>query len=274
MANLVLKKNNLIYKDSNLAFKQKPLWSPAYISTEGWWDASDTTTCNCSGVGTFISQLDDKSGNDQHLTQPTEWARPQTTVDTQNGLHWLYYTGGNALATYGNNFAVPADGNFSVFQVGEIFLPLDNEADGMFSMLNASGRDWQFVGGVDKNNWNGRLVVTELGGSNMNFATPMGIGASIYNIVFDYDSSAITGYVDGNIRPGTTYTLKVTTPQTFIVMSNRVGNAPAGHVGETIIVNDVTEVTRQKIEGYLAWKWDLVHALPVDHPYKDAPPYV
>ena len=34
----------------------------------------------------------------------------------------------------------------------------------------------------------------------------------------------------------------------------------------------ITEEDRQKIEGYLAWKWGLETALPADHPYKNAAP--
>jgi len=30
--------------------------------------------------------------------------------------------------------------------------------------------------------------------------------------------------------------------------------------------------TRQKIDGYQAWKWGLVDRLPADHPYKNKPP--
>jgi len=247
----------------------KVAWSPADIDTEGWWDAGDPATI--TEAGGKVSQLDDKSGNDQHLTQPFGTFQPNTGTYELNGLNMFWYDG-DALATYGNDFVVPADGNFSVFQVSEVFLDLSNVADGMFSMLNAGGLDWQFGGGVNVTSFNGRLVVNELGGTTMNFATPMGIGGAIYNIVFDYTSGTIDGYLSGVIRPGTTYTSKVTTPQTFIVNSNRAGNALRGHTGETIIINDVSEETRQKIEGYLAWKWNFVSQLPSDHPYKTERP--
>jgi hypothetical protein len=46
-------------------------------------------------------------------------------------------------------------------------------------------------------------------------------------------------------------------------------------MGEMIWVpSDVTQATRQIIEGYLAWKWGLVANLPALHPYKSAPPTV
>jgi hypothetical protein len=56
-------------------------------------------------------------------------------------------------------------------------------------------------------------------------------------------------------------------------MSNRVGNALAGHYGETVITDDVSDSKRQKIEGYMAWKWGIESQLPIGHPYKASPPY-
>jgi hypothetical protein len=261
-----------VIEDDFSSSSDPQLWTPAEISTEGWWDASDVSTITESA--SRVSQLDDKSGNDQHLTQGIGSSQPHLTIETINNLNILYCDGGNWMETGDSAFAVPSNGNFSVFQVSEIFLDLDNVADGMFSMRNDSGRDWQFVGGVNKLNWNGRIIVNELGGVNTNFSPPMGIGGSIYNVVFDYDSSAITGYLTGSIRTGTTYTLQVTTPQNFKVFSNRGGNAPAGHLGETIIINDVSEATRQKVEGYLAWKWGFDDKLPIGHPYRNSAPTI
>lgn len=46
-----------------------------------------------------------------------------------------------------------------------------------------------------------------------------------------------------------------------------------GDMAEIIVKhNDVTSVTRELIEGYLAWKWGLEALLPISHPYKLAPP--
>ncbi|MCK5021192.1 MAG: hypothetical protein KAS32_29550, partial [Candidatus Peribacteraceae bacterium] len=222
------------------------LWTPANTIMEGWWDASDLSTITVDTGG--VSQLNDKSGNDQHLTQPLESARPATGTHTLNDLNMFFFNGSEALATYGDDFVVPTSGNFIVYQIAESFLPLDNVADGMFSMLNAAGRDWQYVGGVNVNDWNGRAVVSELGGVNTNFSPPAGVGPALYSLEFNFDASTITGYVSGSDVGGTTYTLTVTSPQTFITMSNRVGNALAGHFGEVFIDEDVTEAQRQRNE--------------------------
>lgn len=50
------------------------------------------------------------------------------------------------------------------------------------------------------------------------------------------------------------------------------GAHPAGGVGEVILLEDCTEVTRQNIEGYLAHKWGRTGGLPSDHPHKATPP--
>ena len=40
-------------------------------------------------------------------------------------------------------------------------------------------------------------------------------------------------------------------------------------LGEMIILDGVpSDDDRQRIEGYLAWKWDLTGSLPDDHPYR------
>ena len=44
-------------------------------------------------------------------------------------------------------------------------------------------------------------------------------------------------------------------------------------LGEMIILDGVpSDDDRQRIEGYLAWKWDLTGSLPDDHPYHDVQP--
>jgi len=51
------------------------------------------------------------------------------------------------------------------------------------------------------------------------------------------------------------------------------GGAFKGFIGELITFPSVLNTTdRQKIEGYLAWKWGLQGSLPAGHPYKASPP--
>jgi hypothetical protein len=46
-----------------------------------------------------------------------------------------------------------------------------------------------------------------------------------------------------------------------------------GSIAEAIILpTALAAPERQRIEGYLAWKWGLQGNLPADHPWKAAPP--
>jgi hypothetical protein len=51
------------------------------------------------------------------------------------------------------------------------------------------------------------------------------------------------------------------------------GGAFKGYIGELVTYPSVLSTTdRQKVEGYLAWKWGLQGSLPAGHPYKLSPP--
>lgn len=48
-----------------------------------------------------------------------------------------------------------------------------------------------------------------------------------------------------------------------------------GLVGEIVIVTEALSTSdRQKLEGYLAWKWGTAPTLPAAHPYRSTPPTV
>ena len=51
------------------------------------------------------------------------------------------------------------------------------------------------------------------------------------------------------------------------------GNNMVGNIAEVIVFNSqLATAARQKVEGYLAWRWDLKNLLPSGHPHKNAAP--
>lgn len=67
-------------------------FSPIDISgLSAWYDAADTATITQSGGS--VSQWDDKSGNDNHVTQSTVSARPSTGVNIINSNNVLTFDG-------------------------------------------------------------------------------------------------------------------------------------------------------------------------------------
>ena len=87
-------------RGSHATLQQVPLlgsakgWFPTDIAgLVGWWDFSDATTLftdagstPVSSDGDLIYQANDKSGEDNHLTQSTEADRPAYKVSIKNGL--------------------------------------------------------------------------------------------------------------------------------------------------------------------------------------------
>jgi hypothetical protein len=82
-------------------------------------------------------------------------------------------------------------------------------------------------------------------------------GAVLSNQTLSYTPGDATGFLIGRRTAG---------GQEFL----------SGNICEIIGLSNNTlgTVDRQKIEGYLAWKWGLQGSLPADHPYKAAKPQV
>jgi hypothetical protein len=235
-----------------------------------WYDAADATTITQSG-GT-ISQWDDKSGNGYDATQVVSAEQP-STGSTLNGLDTIYFDG------TGKNFDIPnvtLTSDFSIYIVAQ-----------------KTGREDQY---------NGALVISD--GASTNFANwALLWGTSANNKITYYDSGDrfstteinqnqyyissalrdtgatqidywLNGTDDGQnvaLAPngaGTTFS------DSFIGVDQYGANF-AGNIAEIIVIASYQSTTnRQKIEGYLAWKWGLEGDLPVGHPYKNSAPCV
>ena len=64
-----------------------------------------------------------------------------------------------------------------------------------------------------------------------------------------------------------------TTAGIMVGKMQETGTEFDGLIAEVVILDGaVNEDTRQKMVGYLAWKWGMEARLPADHPYKSAPP--
>ena len=79
--------------------------------------------------------------------------------------------------------------------------------------------------------------------------------------------------LNGDSMTSVSYTLPGT--GTFTVGAGYADNRAKllGSINEVLVYNTALETTpRQKIEGYLAWRWGLQSSLPPGHPYKTAAP--
>jgi hypothetical protein len=245
------------------------LWTPTFISTTLWLDAQDLSTITLNG--TTVSQWDDKSGNGQHATQTLLTKQP--TVQTINEHSAIYFDG------IDDSMIIPSQpfifGSISIFAIWDIYntgfvYGTDNtEAESRIYISKlecVTGRlDGQQADYIRFNEYNDTTRISVQESTNLN---------SLYNSYL-YRNGILQGsrlnrvirVIDiSNMRLGCRASLG-----TESVFSN-------SNIGEIIIINNngsqLSSDTRQKVEGYLAHKWNLTINLPINNPYKNIPPYV
>jgi hypothetical protein len=268
----------------NTPFKSKVqssvLWTPSLITTALWLDASDTDTITESGGA--VSQWDDKGSSGLNdATQAVGANQPLTNVLTQNGLNvFKNPLGSNRFMEVPN--CMPASGNISMFLVGYPKVNT-NAASSILSLGDLGGGTTPYTFQVQANstsNFDGSVVASASPSfSTFSFAPTPNNGPSIYEIIFNFDTNKVMLFVDGNSRGSSnTYTAKLSTnpAQTFKIWSNRSGvlSPQDAWFGEFIFCESCDLTIRQKLEGYLAWKWGTSSLLPSNHPFKNSPPRV
>lgn len=210
-------------------------------------------------VGTWL----DRSGNDRHATADGSPGMTYFRNAGPNGKSFLrsYVAGPTAP-----HFDIPVDlsGDHMVFILGDVDPAVGSQ--GVFSTDEAAGA----------NRYSIQRAFEEVLAAGTAGPTLSGLGASvgwtIFGLVCDGTAGTKTAYKNGTQVGQNAYTA-VDGP-TIAHLWRCVGEAPSGRVGEYVIVTGTSSVTRQLVEGYLAWKWGFAGNLPNDHPYKSEPPRI
>lgn len=259
----------------------RQLWTPAQLSTALWLDAADTSTITLNG--STVSQWNDKSGNGRNVTQATATSQPTYNTTAINGKAALSFDGGDSLqnltpgallrnvsggtlatvASYTNNAAGRCAIGISTATAGQNRATL---------AANIAGNTGYLVGGrrLDADSF-------ALAGS----ATFTAGATVIQTGVIDYANSDAFSYINGSLdASNTSFQTNGNSSDTdpgalYIGISGTATNFMLGLIGEVIVTNTaLSSDDRERIEGYLAWKWTLEGNLPVGHTYKNTPPTV
>lgn len=231
-------------------------WTPSDITTALWLDASDASTITEDvGVETWA----DKSGNSRDVTQTTDADQPNYNSTTKavefDGVSEYMSGSFGATLSQPTTIIVLFKRNAAVIDAY------------IYDGIASPSRNALF--GAPQ--WDAYAGVELLGGT---------INTNLNIIATTYNNTSSEIVLNGtSIATGNTGTHSLT----GIALGVRYSLDTAylnGIINEIIIVNSAVDTaTRQKIEGYLAWKWDgingntaLVTALPSDHPYKSAAP--
>ena len=217
-------------------------WTPADLGAALalWLDANDAATISLNGSN--VSQWNDKSGNGNHVSQDTASSQPLYTASGLNGKSVVTFSGAQLLNSISNT------------TLGETIAAVSQRSDSLqpvFELIPASGSRGYLgnVSGFQTHNEyraNGGTTITSI------FPT------TLLNV------PALSVGTDRRLTIAIKYAIGHGTP----------GYAPlTGFISEIVSTTTILSTDdRQKLEGYLAWKWGLEANLPVGHPYKNAAP--
>jgi hypothetical protein len=278
-------------------------WTPAYLpSTTNalWLDAADATTIQLRS-GLYVTNWMDKSGNNRTLAQTVASNQPAYTPGGLNGLSVLSFTNSYLTSTNpGSTWTFLHDGTkVSMFSIVKVWTNSANTnvgAYGLWGTVQSSSQTGSYVYVDDRRSERGntnQIVHVVFGGSGgfgqnsvLNQSNNTWV-TSQYRLLSLYsDPSASIASNRSIIRAnGTTvsqvniYTNAPKTGNPFDTLNiGSLGGGARPLVGAfaeiVFLKGTISADDRQKMEGYLAWKWGLHGQLPAGHPYKDAAPTV
>jgi len=250
-------------------------WTPSQLpSTAFWFDATDLGTITLNG--STVSQWNDKSGNARNATQSTGSRQPTFVSSGINGLPVLRSTRAGLTALNIPAFTLGSQIHFFAITTaatsGAYQYVLGQDGNAGFAVClrtEATAEDWlagdvlSFGLGFPQAN-NPRAIGPYTWGSPTLFYTALGTTTST--------AEAFASKVSTRKETLLTGSFLNTAMALFAGAVNGTQNLE-GDVGECVFVTGaLTLADKQRVEGYLAWKWGLEAGLPVGHPYKTAAP--
>jgi hypothetical protein len=234
-------------------------WTPASLgaSLALWLDADDASTITLNA--STVSQWNDKSGNARHASQASAANQPLYSATGLNSKPTLSFDGLNdhLLASYSSVnfsgasiFVVARLNSTSSANAGLVTLSDGTNPDYLTNGILAwsSGYSGGLPSGADSR-YNNSFV----GVNNQTLAT---------NTIYTYSFISNSGiWIDGALRfAGDNGTSPI--PNTLTGIGSRLSlngqatNFSKSLISDVIIINSIVSTTdRQKLEGYLAWKW-------------------
>ena len=232
------------------------VWTPADFNPLAWWDASDTSTISKGSSGN-VYQWNDKSSNNYHVTQSTANYQPTSgtnTIGGKNVLNWGSVANQKFLEVTLGSTNTMGDWYIVTSFAHTVFSSTD-----LPGLLCDQTMDYRFFTG-SSNAW------VSYGRANNYYLN--GIDITSTRVVMPTLNSP--GIVSASRNTPISCSMLQIGDDTTPPSSPRGWQ---GFISEVICFNSKrSEADRQKIEGYLAWKWRLETILPSNHPYKNFAP--
>lgn len=265
------------------------LWTPANLTTPPALWLNNTSTVTNDGTG-HCSNWSDISGNGYDYGQTASNQRPAITSAGLNGLRTITFDGSNDnlvsnIST--NNLAT----NVAALSYFVLANPVPTSSTARIANWSvgtstggsgSSARAAIYVGTAGANTVSAYQRKPDSGSAVA--ATHTGYSTQAWHLweaEHNWGAATVAIRMDGNTA--TTTNTGQTAGNSDNSQSNVVeiggdtasGQVINGSIAEMIALGYIPGTSdRQKIEGYVMWKWGLQANLPPGHPYQSAPPYV
>jgi hypothetical protein len=243
------------------------LWTPSNLGSgilTAWYKADSISGSDGDGVSAWT----DSSGNGNDLAQAVSLRQPTLQTNELNDLSVVRYDGVNDIISDGDISDLDVgtgdiwmacvfkstddSGVQNIFEKGATSFGLRVLANGNLQMIMGSTT---FAAVQNSGNW-----------SRTEFVLTTAARVSNTN----------SGFINGSASDSTGLTDNgsISNSDVLDIGSRAVGaGAMTGDIAEVLVGGaTLTSSDRQKLEGYLAWKWGLEDNLPSAHPYKTFPP--
>jgi hypothetical protein len=251
-----------------------------------WLDGADQGDTSMTIVNGNVNEWKNKSGtvnytgaifsNNGYTTNND--GGPTLTTNVGPTRTGPYFTPSNAL----KNSVVVLPNTYSIFAVANlialntnpvvpsyvIFAPPANSAGLAFGVYPGSNREFAtFAGDGTMGGWQSITCNTPI-----KYIASTSTTASLLSCT--NTGTVLTPYFDGVAQDAKTFTQGYVSVTGMCIGDVQIVNQPwNGGIGEIVIFSNVLSQTyRQKIEGYLAWKWGIQANLPPGHPYLSSAP--
>jgi hypothetical protein len=249
-----------------------PNWTPEHLTAGAslWLDAGDSSTITLNG--STVSQWDDKSGNARHVTQATAGNQPDYSSDIIAFNGTSDYLANNSAFMYDN-------GEADVYLIASV----NSAADDRIVSEGFTGSNTPIYCIAETHNTDASRMCTLIRNDansvrfNHNFLSAAGAFDNSAKLYMWRDTgTSVAGRVSGGTETSVAYTRSGVMSLNTFAVGALLRATPSVHakvdIHELVITGNLSDDERQRMEGYLAWKWGLEASLPGGHPYESAAP--
>ena len=238
-------------------------FSPSSITgLRVWIDAADATIVTLSSTSMYVSSIRDKSSNAYQFIGANGFTYNSTTKFNTT-FPSFYNDSFNNQRHLGSNMQVSINQPLTFFMVGQC---TDFSTGNNNAFDSQTGANRVSFGKFGTTNYGSMFAGSEIF-SSINFHSTPHLVTAYFSTTnsFEFVNGSATPYVAGTVGTSNLSTLLLANR----FLSGGINAAWQGHICEMMwFAGPLLTADRQRVEGYLAWKWGLQSNLPDTHPYR------